>query len=326
MEIGGHNTMLGEFTKNGYGLERLKPYEDFLFECKQKDIESYAKHKHHILPVFMGGNNEPDNFILLTPEDHYKAHLILAECFEKGNPEHHFNISSANLIIRHAKRALKKVFGVNVPTDLFEFWKQANIYIKDAMKGESSYMFGKTHPEEWRKEHSRKMIGAGNSMYGRKNPHTAEVKAKLAEIGKELSKTRFPMPEGVFEGNEINGKKYWRYCPTCNVEIRHSRRDAAGRGHRDGLECKKCSTITGGSKLKGRKLSDTSHLKSLKKDYTNVGKYDKHGNKNPNAKQVLDPKTGKLYGTMKELSLELGVSVDVVRLKIKKGEYKYGNA
>lgn len=325
MEIGGYKLLI-YFPEKGYDLERLKPYENFLLECKQKDIESYAKHKHHILPVFMGGGNEIDNFIELTPEDHYNAHLILAGCFEKGMPEHHYNVSSANLIIRHARRALKKVFKTDIPPNLSEFWNQANVFIKDAMRGENSHMFGKIHPEEWRKEHSKKMAGTGNSMYGKKNPHKKEVKEKLSKIGKEFAKKRWPMPEGVFEGYEVSRKRYWRYCPTCNIEIRHGRRDAAINGHNNGLECKKCSAVTGGLKTKGRKLEDTSHLKGVKRRPSQkVGKYNKHGHNNPNAKQVLDPKTGNMYGTMKELSLELGVSVDVVRLKIKKGEYKYGN-
>lgn len=325
MEIGG-STLLVHFQKNGYDVYRLKPYEYFLLECKQKDINAYAKHKHHILPVFMGGGNEHDNFIELTPEDHFNAHLVLAECFDKGMPEHHFNISSANLVMRHAKRALRKVFGDKLPDNISEFWKQANIYMKDAMKGENSYMFGKTHPETWRSAHSKKMMGVGNPMYGNKNPHSNETKQKLSNVGKELAKERFPMPEGVFGGKSVDGKCFWRFCPTCNSEIRHTRRDAAGRGHRDRLECKSCSIKTGSSKTKGRKLIDTSHLKGLKKDYTNVGKYNKHGHNNPNAKKIIDPKTGKVYGTMKELCLELQITIDMLRPRIKKGDFIYGNA
>ena len=156
MEIGG-SIILVYFSQNGYAVERLKPYEDFLLECKQKDIESYAKHKHHILPVFMGGSNEPDNFIILTPEDHYNAHLVLAGCFEKGMPEHHYNISAGNCIMRNARRTLKRIYGEDTPTDISYFWRQANLSMKGLMRGAGNPMFGKTHSEEIRKKMSDKV-------------------------------------------------------------------------------------------------------------------------------------------------------------------------
>jgi len=40
--------------------------------------DEYAE-VHHILPRCMGGGNEPENLIRLTPEDHYFAHLLLAK-------------------------------------------------------------------------------------------------------------------------------------------------------------------------------------------------------------------------------------------------------
>lgn len=35
------------------------------------------KHKHHIIPRHMGGTNDPENLISLTPEEHAEAHRIL---------------------------------------------------------------------------------------------------------------------------------------------------------------------------------------------------------------------------------------------------------
>ncbi len=187
MEIGG-SIILVYFSQNGYAVERLKPYEDFLLECKQKDIESYAKHKHHILPVFMGGSNEPDNFIVLTPEDHYNAHLILAGCFEVGMPEHHYNIAAGNLIMRNARRTLKKVFGDNTPVDLIFFWEQANIHMKSALKGESNPMFGKTHSEDARVKMSEKIKQGYNNGHvsyqtGKKfRPNSDDLKNKISQL------------------------------------------------------------------------------------------------------------------------------------------------
>jgi len=41
------------------------------------------KHKHHIIPRHMGGTNDPENLISLTPEEHAEAHRILYENYGK---------------------------------------------------------------------------------------------------------------------------------------------------------------------------------------------------------------------------------------------------
>ena len=37
--------------------------------------------KHHVLPVCMGGGNEPSNKVLLSPEEHYVAHQLLVKIY-----------------------------------------------------------------------------------------------------------------------------------------------------------------------------------------------------------------------------------------------------
>ena len=39
------------------------------------------RHKHHIIPKHMGGNNSNDNLIELSLDDHYTAHILLSECY-----------------------------------------------------------------------------------------------------------------------------------------------------------------------------------------------------------------------------------------------------
>lgn len=54
-------------------------YEEFIADRRTKEVpESEYGEVHHILPRCMGGGNEPENLIRLTPEDHYFAHLLLA--------------------------------------------------------------------------------------------------------------------------------------------------------------------------------------------------------------------------------------------------------
>lgn len=45
-------------------------------------MEGYVE-RHHVIPKCMGGTDDPENLVDLTPEEHYVAHLLLA----KANPD-----------------------------------------------------------------------------------------------------------------------------------------------------------------------------------------------------------------------------------------------
>ena len=51
--------------------------------CSTRQQLSRSKHsgsyfeKHHIQPRSLGGSNDPENLVLLTPREHYIAHLLL---------------------------------------------------------------------------------------------------------------------------------------------------------------------------------------------------------------------------------------------------------
>lgn len=55
-------------------------YLDFIKDRRAKEpgLTGYVE-KHHILPRSLGGGDEPENLIALTPEDHFFAHLLLAK-------------------------------------------------------------------------------------------------------------------------------------------------------------------------------------------------------------------------------------------------------
>ena len=78
----------------------IQPYLDFINECKLKndnnDLINY--HEHHILPKFMGGTNNKSNLIKLSYSDHFNAHIILANCFDKNSYQYRGNMYSAKLI------------------------------------------------------------------------------------------------------------------------------------------------------------------------------------------------------------------------------------
>lgn len=57
-------------------------YREFIADRRARGpfLEGYTE-RHHILPRSLGGGNEPENLIRLTPEDHFFAHLLLAKIY-----------------------------------------------------------------------------------------------------------------------------------------------------------------------------------------------------------------------------------------------------
>lgn len=61
-------------------MDYIRIYEAFIKDRRAKEptLTGYTE-RHHILPRSLGGGDEPENLIALTPEDHFFAHLILAK-------------------------------------------------------------------------------------------------------------------------------------------------------------------------------------------------------------------------------------------------------
>lgn len=61
-------------------MNYARVYAEFIRDrlSKQPQAPDYFE-KHHIKPRCLGGGDEPENIIRLTPEDHFFAHLLLAK-------------------------------------------------------------------------------------------------------------------------------------------------------------------------------------------------------------------------------------------------------
>lgn len=46
----------------------------------ERELEGYSE-KHHIIPKCMDGDDKPRNIAILTPEEHYLAHLLLVKIY-----------------------------------------------------------------------------------------------------------------------------------------------------------------------------------------------------------------------------------------------------
>jgi len=60
-------------------------YDRLIHRAKNRSLKSY-KEKHHIIPRCLGGTDDSDNLVELTPEEHYLAHQLLIKMYPK-NPK-----------------------------------------------------------------------------------------------------------------------------------------------------------------------------------------------------------------------------------------------
>lgn len=55
-------------------------------QSNRKKGDGILFENHHIIPKSLGGNNDKDNLVLLTPKEHYICHRLLVEIY-KGTPQ-----------------------------------------------------------------------------------------------------------------------------------------------------------------------------------------------------------------------------------------------
>ena len=62
-----------------------KHYDLLINRAKNRLLEGYTE-RHHIIPRCIGGSDDPNNLVDLTPEEHYVAHQLLVKIYpeEKG--------------------------------------------------------------------------------------------------------------------------------------------------------------------------------------------------------------------------------------------------
>lgn len=266
--------ILQEFIDNNYNIDDFKQYSDFLTECLNKDYNNCPTHKHHILPKSMNGSNVSYNLIVLNYEDHFIAHLILANCFESGTPEYKSNLYACKLITSYIKKYMN-IKNYEVPEKYSEFWSLSDTLFKDFGKGRNNYFYGKTHSEETIKiikekrakqvfnvESKQKManhlLTLPNTQKGKLNPNYGKTFEeihgidKAAKIKQKLKDKRANyvrnIPNGIFKCDiVIDGihKSYYRFCPNCNDIIYYNGKRASGwqtitTAHKNNVICMNC--------------------------------------------------------------------------------------
>ena len=67
-------------------MDYKKIYNSLIEKAKIRNcIEDEYYEKHHIIPRCLGGSDEKENLIKLTPEEHYVAHQLLVKIWPNEN-------------------------------------------------------------------------------------------------------------------------------------------------------------------------------------------------------------------------------------------------
>jgi hypothetical protein len=108
-------------------LEAYFTYLDFIESKKTTTYSSgLVLHRHHIIPTFLDEKAEFKNkTVMLSVEDHVKAHELLSKCFDEGSYEELGNLRALKLLTKNSipyKEQLSRVYdsqrGDNNPAKL----------------------------------------------------------------------------------------------------------------------------------------------------------------------------------------------------------------
>lgn len=197
----------------------LSPYFEFIENCKLQNYDGMITHKHHIIPISMSelidNVHDEHNLIIISCQDHFKAHWILSECFPVDHIYHVSNLRACGLLFEWAENP--------------ELTRQR---ISDSRKGKNY----KTPAQ--RQAHSNFMKG---NKFRLGISHTESTRQLISIKNKELAQQRFPKCTEVYPVD--NSEQFYRYCPLCNKKIINKNYNYARLGHINQSKCKKCAQI-----------------------------------------------------------------------------------
>ena len=148
-----------------------KHYDALMNRANNRLLEGYCE-RHHIIPRCMGGNNDANNLVDLTAEEHYVAHQLLVKIYPDNSK------------LVYAAKMMTVSSHVNVRNNKLYGWIKRKL--SETNKGNTHHMFGKTHSDEHKRKISEATKGDKNPMFG-KTPwnkgktHSDEHKRKISE-------------------------------------------------------------------------------------------------------------------------------------------------
>jgi hypothetical protein len=144
-------------------------YNKLIDRAKNRNLSCYTE-SHHITPKCMGGTDNTENLVKLTPREHFIAHLLLLKIY----PNKYSLIKAVNMMCTGHRRyrSMNRMYG----------WLR----------------------ERFSNEMSRSQSGNGNSQFGKKWIYNPVLK-----INKKIFITD-NIPEGWFQGRILNFETFFK--------------------------------------------------------------------------------------------------------------------
>ena len=174
---------------------------------------------HHIFPKCLGGTNDKENKILLTPKEHYIAHLLLVRMYSgkakakmsyalfqmcRTNPKQK-RIVSASQFDSAKRTMIENCSGVNGPFYGKKHTQHAKTLASIAKRGDKNPFFGRS---TWNKGKKLKSISAAHKNAISK-ANTGKIFTK--ETRDKISRTHKGIPKSLEHRQKISqvnmGKK-----------------------------------------------------------------------------------------------------------------------
>lgn len=141
--------------------------------------------RHHIIPKSLGGNNDCQNLVWLTAEEHLEVHLLLVKMVDEKESQRKMHSAAVRMCNPQSKNQQR----LHNQNDFTELRKESALLHSEYMKvkhaGNKNPFHNKTHTEESKKlislggrglkrsEQTRKNLS--KSKMGEKNPATRIV-------------------------------------------------------------------------------------------------------------------------------------------------------
>jgi hypothetical protein len=139
----------------------------------RKKVKDGTFDSHHIIPKCMGGSNAESNKVLLTPREHFIAHLLLSKSVEQQYRKQMY-CALVRFMGKNSDRSRIKINSKTYETIIYN----NRVY----SLGENNSFYGKHHTEETKKILSKKSkeycSTHKNPFYGKS--HTEETKNILS--------------------------------------------------------------------------------------------------------------------------------------------------
>jgi hypothetical protein len=156
-----------------------RTYFRLIERCKDRTLNEYTE-KHHILPRSLGGGNDDDNLVKLTPREHYIAHLLLPK-FTLGNEKRKM-LHALHCFIEGFGPTTRDKDSYAVNSRIYESFKKE--YAKTVSERMKNSHWTRTKSKEEIRRCFDRIFENGGSWNFRKNKSSEEIEKINESLGR----------------------------------------------------------------------------------------------------------------------------------------------